>query len=91
LRPPRDEPEPPPPANVPWYKKIWLWITGGSAGIGTFAWITDPWAWAKLFAVLIGCSAAVALLALAVAVAIFGRRKTADYLRQWLPRKEKAP
>jgi putative chitinase len=80
-------PTPLPPAPVktrPWWhpvsigKSIWTWITGGALG---FAWMTDPWAWVRAAIALGAFLLVAALIAWLVALATFGRARTAAWIK----------
>lgn len=88
--PPAPTPQEPAPETgvLAHLKRRWLeWSSGTGVG-GIIAYLTDPWAWAKFFAVLVGCAAGLALLALIVALLLFGVKGTRQYVRSWLPRKD---
>jgi uncharacterized protein (TIGR02594 family) len=59
-----------------WMKRRWRGASG-VGGFSIFAFLTDPWVWA----VLIGGAIVVALIALVIALFLFGRQRVASWVR----------
>ncbi|MPZ19510.1 MAG: hypothetical protein GEV06_16560 [Luteitalea sp.] len=84
--PPEIPPYMPPdvePIEAPVEHGVWGWMkrrwkgASGVGGFSIFAFLTDPWVWA----VLIGGAIVVALIALAIALFLFGRQRVAAWIR----------